>query len=66
MLERFGRDDEAIKYYEAAKQIDPNNTFALRRLADLYVRVGKLDESQNVRTELSSLRTGTSAVSLQK
>ena len=36
MMERFGRDDEAIRYYEAARQIDPNNTIALRRLADLH------------------------------
>ena len=66
MLERFGRDDDAIKYYEAARQVDPNNTFALRRLADLYERVGKLDESQAVRTALSSVTSGTSAVSLQR
>src|SRR6185436_20230769 len=30
MLERFGREDDAIRYYEAARQIDPNNTIALR------------------------------------
>ena len=42
MLERFGREDDAIHYYEAARQIDPNNTFALRRLADLYQRVGRV------------------------
>ena len=66
MLERFGRDDDAIKYYEAARQVDPNNTFALRRLANLYDRVGRPDESQSVRTALSSLASGTSAVSLEK
>src|SRR5215207_9409128 len=36
MLERFGREDDAIRYYESARQIDPMNTIALRRLADLY------------------------------
>ena len=41
MLERFGREDDAIRYYEAARTIDPQNTFALRRLADLYQRVGR-------------------------
>jgi len=41
MLERMGRDEEAIKYYEAARRIDANNSIALRRLADLYQRTGK-------------------------
>ena len=46
MLERFGRDDDAIKYYEAARNIDPNSTLALKRLADLYKRTGRVDQSQ--------------------
>ena len=46
MLERFGREDDAIRYYEGARQVDPNNAIALRRLADLYKRVGRHDESQ--------------------
>lgn len=41
MLERLGRDDEAIKYYEAARRIDPNNSIAEHRLLDLYQRTGK-------------------------
>src|SRR6185436_6597935 len=41
MLERFGREDDAIHYYEDARSLDPNNTIALRRLADLYNRVGR-------------------------
>jgi Tfp pilus assembly protein PilF len=55
MLERFGREDDAIKYYESARRIDPNNTLALRRLADLYQRVGKVSESENARTALASI-----------
>ena len=66
MLERFGREDDAIKYYEAARQIDSNNTFALRRLADLYERVGKPVESQSVRTALSSLSSGTSVATIER
>jgi len=66
MLERFGREDAAIKYYEAARQIDPNNTFALRRLADLYERAGKPVESQSVRTALSSLSSGTSVATIER
>ena len=53
MLERFGREDDAIRYYEAARALDSNNTFALRRLADLYQRVGRVAESENARTALA-------------
>ncbi len=62
MLERFGREDDAIKYYESARQIDPNNTFALRRLADLYQRIGKTSEAENVRTALASVNNGNGTV----
>lgn len=53
MLERFGREDDAIRYYEAAREIDPGNTIALRRLADLYQRVGRAAESEASRTALA-------------
>lgn len=53
MLERFGREDDAIRYYEAARTIDPNNTFALRRLTDLYQRVGRASESEAARSALA-------------
>jgi len=53
MLERFGREDDAIRYYEAARTIDPNNSFALRRLADLYQRVGRASDSEAARTALA-------------
>jgi Flp pilus assembly protein TadD len=53
MLERFGREDDAIHYYEAARQIDPNNTIALRRLADLYQRVGRATEADSARAALA-------------
>ena len=58
MLERFGREDDAIRYYETARQIEPLNTIALRRLADLYQRVGKLGEAQEARVALASLPNG--------
>jgi Tfp pilus assembly protein PilF len=45
MLERLGRDDEAIKYYEAARRIDPNNTIAAHRLTDLYQRTGRIAQA---------------------
>lgn len=53
MLERFGRENDAIRYYEAARTIDPNNTIALRRLADLYQRVGRAMESEAARSALA-------------
>lgn len=55
MLERFGRDEDAIKYYEGARRVDPNCTVALRRLADLYQRNGKTVESQAARDALSPM-----------
>ncbi len=58
MLERFGRDDDAIKYYEAAKRVDPNCSFALRRLADLYQRVGKSTESQAAHNAIAAVSVG--------
>ena len=54
MLERFGREDDAIRYYENARQIDPMNSIALKRLADLYQRVGKTAESEAVRAVIAS------------
>ena len=53
MLERFGREDDAIRYYEAARALDSNNTIALRRLADLYQRLGRVAESENARAALA-------------
>lgn len=55
MLERFAREDDAIRYYEAARQIDPSNTIALRRLADLYQRVGRSAESEGARAALDAV-----------
>ena len=54
MLERFAREDDAIRYYENARQIDPTNSIALRRLADLYQRVGKTAESEAVRAVIAA------------
>jgi len=62
MLERFGREDDAVRYYEAARQIDPNNTFALRRLADLYQRMGRANESEAVRAALALAQNNSASV----
>ena len=62
MMERFAREDDAIRYYEAARQIDANNTIALRRLADLYQRVGRSAEADSARAVLAIASNGTIVV----
>ena len=66
MLERFGREDDAIRYYESAHRIDPNNSLALRRLADLYHRVGRASESESMRAALIVASNGTMLVTTGK
>jgi Flp pilus assembly protein TadD len=63
MLERFGREDDAIRYYESARQIDPMNSIALKRLADLYQRVGKTAESDAVRAVIAAAQSGSHTAS---
>ena len=59
MLERFGREDDAIKYYEGARRINPHSTFAIKRLADLYQRAGRTEESKNARSALAAISADT-------
>jgi Tfp pilus assembly protein PilF len=61
MLERFGRDEDAIKYYEEARRIDPNSTLASGRLAELYKRTGRGDQSQPVDNTLAGVSASVSA-----
>lgn len=63
MLERFGRDDDAIKYYEDARRIDPGSTFALRRLTDLYKRTGRAEQSQSASNALAARSASSGAAS---
>ena len=62
MMERFAREEDAIRYYEAARQIDVTNTIALRRLADLYQRVGRSAEADSARAALVMASNGTMSV----
>jgi hypothetical protein len=62
MLEKFAREDDAIRYYEAARQLDANNTIALRRLADLYGRVGRSAEADSARAALALASNNTITV----
>ena len=61
MLERFGRDEDAIKYYEDARRIEPNSTVALRRLADLYRRTGHPNEAQAANNALAGASVSVTA-----
>ncbi|MBD0371389.1 MAG: tetratricopeptide repeat protein [Pyrinomonadaceae bacterium] len=54
MLERAGRDAEAIEQYEAALRVQSNSTVALRRLAELYERYGRTNEAQAARVSLAN------------
>lgn len=55
MLERAGRDDEAIKHYEAALRLQPKSSVVLRRVTDLYLRTGRTSEAQVTRQALTNL-----------
>lgn len=61
MLERLGREDEAIKHYEAARRAQPTSTTALRRLADLYRRAGRVSEAQAAQNALAGQPSETAA-----
>jgi Flp pilus assembly protein TadD len=52
MLERFGREEDAIKYYEAARSIEPYSTLALNRLAILYKATGRTQQAQTANDAL--------------
>lgn len=61
LLERMGRDEEAITYYEAARKTQPKSTSVLTRLADLYQRTGKPGEAENARRALQEIGVETTA-----
>ena len=60
MLERFGRDEDAIRYYEDARRLDSSSTIALRRLAELYKRTGRPEQAQSAVNALANLTLATS------
>lgn len=54
LLERLGREDEAVRHYEAAHRLQPAAPDVLRRLADLYQRTNQPDKAESVRRELET------------
>ncbi|MCA1567326.1 MAG: tetratricopeptide repeat protein [Acidobacteria bacterium] len=54
MLERAGREDQAIEHYEAARRARPQSEFVLRRLSELYARNGRADRAEEIRRTLAA------------
>ncbi|HEX8634575.1 MAG TPA: tetratricopeptide repeat protein [Pyrinomonadaceae bacterium] len=55
MLERAGRDGEAIEHYEAARRVQPHSELVLRRLSELYARGGHRAEAASLARCQSSI-----------
>lgn len=53
MLERAGREEQAIEHYEAARRVQPAAEFVLRRLVELYARNGHSDRAEQTRLALA-------------
>jgi len=58
LLERAGRDKDAIKHYEAARRLAPVSTNVLQRLVVLYHRAGKSEEAEEARRALAAIAAG--------
>jgi Flp pilus assembly protein TadD len=65
LLATAGRDQEAIKHYEAARKLDPAAPDVLRQLITLYVRTGQRDKAEAAQRALdrSPSKDGSSASS---
>ncbi|MCA1556175.1 MAG: tetratricopeptide repeat protein [Acidobacteria bacterium] len=53
MLERAGREQQAIEHYEAAQRLQPASAFVLRRLVELYTRNGHGEKAEQARRTLA-------------
>ncbi len=53
LLERAGRDEEALKHYEAARRLEPSSASVLRRLAEVYERTGRHGQAETARHDLN-------------
>jgi Flp pilus assembly protein TadD len=51
ILERQGRDEQAIAHYEAARRLQPTSATVLGQLTALYKRTGMKDPADSVKTE---------------
>ncbi len=53
LLEAAGRDRDAIKYFEAARHLNPADADVLRRLINLYVRTGQPGKAEDAQRRLN-------------
>jgi len=53
MLERAGREEQAIAHYEAARRLQPASELVLRRLVSLYERNQHTDKAEQARRALT-------------
>jgi len=61
VLERSGREEAAIKHYEAARLLQPDSRGVLQHLASLYQRTGRTEKAEEVRSALIPRSSGTPA-----
>lgn len=53
LLETAGRDRDAIKYFEAARKLNPADADVLRRLINLYLRTGQPGKAEDAQRRLN-------------
>lgn len=58
VLARLGRNEEAIKHYEAARRLDPISPVVLQQLASLYERTGQSQKAEAVRHAFTAAAGG--------
>ncbi len=54
LLETAGRDRDAIKYFEAARKLNPADTEVLRHLINLYQRTGQPGKAEDAQRRLNN------------
>lgn len=66
MLERAGRESEAVKHYERARMLQPDSAAVMRRLVNLYERAGRTEDAEVARTALTDHEKRTGAAVTNK
>ena len=61
LLAKAGRDRDAIKYYEAARKLNPASSDLLRQLITLYIRTGQREKAEAAQRVLDKTPTNTGA-----
>lgn len=58
-LKRAGKKDKAIKYYEKALEIDPENIAAMNDLANIWSDLGAKDKAMKYHLYLTKMQPDT-------